>query len=124
MNNDKSELKINNFDLLSTYLKNCGQLTENLLSKALKNQLTAQDGNTAKEVSQVANIMCAVYFFRQDKDLDSVLRKMPLSQRKVMEDSIRNIWKHLLKLDEYELAQLAIETIQKSSHLADKIKLI
>jgi inorganic triphosphatase YgiF len=114
-------LKISNFDLLTQYLKGCGKLTEDLLSKAMRNELTALDSELAKEVSHVANILCAVYFFRQEKDLMTMLTKMPLSQRKVMEDSIRLIWKHLNKLNESEIAELAIETIQKSSELAEKI---
>ncbi len=121
MTNDNPDLKINNFDLLGIYLKDCGKLTETLLAKALKNKLTSQDGYIAKEVSQVANIMCAIYFFREDKDFNSVLRKMPPSSCKVMTDSIFAIWGHLVRLDEYELAQLAIETIQKSSYLADQL---
>jgi len=117
---DKSS--INNFDLLSQYLKSCGKLTEALLAKALKNELTTADSDLAKEVSHVANILCAVYFFRQDRDLSKVLKKMPLSQRRVMEDSMRTIWKHLLQLNEYEVADLAIEAIQKSSELARKVQ--
>lgn len=112
---------INNFDLLSQYLKSCGKLTESLLSKALKNELTSLDSDLAKEVSHVANILCAVYFYRQDRDLVKVLKKMPLNQRRVMEDSMRTIWKHLIKLSEYEVADLAIEAIQKSSELAKKV---
>jgi hypothetical protein len=113
--------QLSNFDLLNNYLRSCGKLTESLLSKALKNELTRQDSELAREVSHVANILCAVYFFRQDQDLTNVLKKMPLNQRKVMEDSIRTIWKHLLRLNEFEVADLAIEAIQKSSQLADKV---
>ncbi|MDJ0626165.1 MAG: hypothetical protein QNJ31_07350 [Candidatus Caenarcaniphilales bacterium] len=120
--NTGKNLKISNFDLLSQYLKSCGKLTETLLSKALKNELTIHESEIAKEVSHVANVLCAVYFYRQDKDLSIVLKKMPLSQRKVMEDSLRIIWKHLIKLNEQEVADLAIEAICKSNELSVKIE--
>lgn len=113
--------KLNNFDLLSNYLKACGKLTETLLTKALRNELTSQESEIAKEVSHVANVLCAVYFYRQDKDLTMVLQKMPLSQRKVMEDSLRTVWKHLLKLNEFEIADLAIEAIVRTNELAEKV---
>ncbi len=114
--------QLSSFDLLNNYLKSCGKLTETLLSKALKNQLSKGDSELAREVSHVANVLCAVYFFRQDQDLGNVLKKMPLNQRKVMEDSLRTIWKHLVRLNEFEIADLAIEAIQKSSELSDKVK--
>ena len=113
--------KVNNFDLLNYYLQSCGKLTESLLSKAMEGSLSTQDGELAKEVSHVANVLCAVYFFRQDQDLANVLRKMPIHQRKVLEDSLRTIWKHLLRLNEFEVADLAIEAIQKSSDLASRV---
>jgi hypothetical protein len=121
---ENAKNEISNFNLLNTYLRSCGKLTESLLSKALKNELTKEDSEIAREVSHVANVLCAVYFFRQDEDLNIVLKKMPVNQRKVMEDSLRTIWKHLLRLNEFEIADLAIEAIQKSSELAGKVGLI
>jgi hypothetical protein len=117
-------IKLSNFDLLSNYLKSCGKLTETLLSKALKNQLTSTESEIAKEVSHVANVLCAVYFYRQDKDIDKVLLKMPMTQKRVMEDSLRTIWKHLVKLDEFEVAELAIEAIVRTNELDQKVKAI
>lgn len=115
-------IKLSNFDLLSNYLKSCGKLTETLLSKALKNQLTSTESEIAKEVSHVANVLCAVYFYRQDKDIDKVLLKMPMTQKRVMEDSLRTIWKHLVKLNEFEVAELAIEAIVRTNELDQKVK--
>lgn len=117
-------LGVSSFDLLNNYLRSCGKLTEALLSKALENKLTKQDSELAREVSHVANVLCAVYFFRQDSNITNVLKKMPLAQRKVMEDSLRTVWKHLLKLNEHEVADLAIEAIQRSSELSDKVSKI
>jgi hypothetical protein len=117
-------LGLNSFGLLNNYLRACGKLTEALLSKALENRLNRQESELAREVSHVANVLCAVYFFRQDQDISNVLKKMPLGQRKVMEDSLRTIWKHLLKLNEHEVADLAIEAIQKSSELSEKVSKI
>jgi hypothetical protein len=118
---DSENLDISSFDLLNNYLKSCGKLTELLLSKALRNQLSLEGSELAREVSHVANVLCAVYFFRKDQEIECVLKKIPLSQREVMEDSLRTIWKYLVKLNDLEIANLAIEAIQRSSTIAERV---
>ena len=118
---DKESANISSFDLLNNYLQSCGKLTESLLRKALRNQLSLEGSELAEEVSQVANVLCAVYFFRKDQNLECVLKKIPLNQREIMEDSLRTIWKYLVKLNKVEVADLAIEAIQRSGFLAERV---
>ncbi|MDX1918443.1 MAG: hypothetical protein SFT81_04820 [Candidatus Caenarcaniphilales bacterium] len=120
MSNKFDSLK--SLDLLNFYLSGCSRLTDALLTKTLHNKLSAQESELAKEISHVANILSAIYFYRQDSDLENVLRKIPRDQRRLMENSFRVIWRHLNRLNESELAELAIEAIQTSARLSEKIK--
>ncbi len=114
--------KSRSLELLNLYLRDCSNLTEKLLYKALfQNKLSKEENDLAKEISHVANVMSAIYFYRQEKDLEKVLEKIPDEQKKVMEATFRIIWKHLQRMSDNELADLAIETIQTCTDLSEKI---
>ena len=116
--------KIRNFDLLNAYLRSCSKMTEKLLSMALFDKSTNREGgDLAKEVSHVANVLSAIYFFRYEKDLEKVLQKMPLEQSRSLELSFRIVWKYLCKMNETEIAELAIQTIQESANLGERIEI-
>lgn len=106
--------------LLECFLKHSACVTDFFFTKKLAGTITQDEQDAAKTVADISNAIAAVYFFRQDSDLGNVLNKMPLNQRKVMEDSLRTIWKHLLKLNEIEIADLVIEAIAKFANIQSR----
>lgn len=108
--------------LINKYLEDCLLITEKILDKAIKTStLSVEENKLAKEVSHVANVLSAIYFYRQDTDLENILCQMPYSHRQTLEPSMSIVWKHLLKLDEEGIAQLAFETIQASSIIKEQV---
>ena len=112
---------IDSFDLFNIYLKTCTKKSEFLLTQAKNKSLSVEDSKLAKELSHLASVLCAIYLFRQDSDLTTALNKIPINQRKSMEEALKITWKHLLKLNSSEISEVAIDVIQLSSEIFEKI---
>lgn len=112
---------INSFDLLNIHLKNCTKKTDFLLTQAINKKLSTEDSKLAKELSQLANVLCTIYLYRQDSDLTTALNKIPSIQKKSIEETLKTTWKHLLKLNSEEISEVAIDAIQLSSNIFEKI---
>lgn len=109
-------------ELLKIYLDRCTVLTEQILDKVLNsNHITEEENKLAKEINHIANILSAIYFYRQDKVLSNILSQIPDIQKQTLEPSLTIIWKYLSQFNDEEISHLATETIQASSVLDDKI---
>ncbi len=117
--NGKESRQDQSFDLLSHYLKGCGNVTENMLARASRNELSREQSKLAREISHSVNIMSAIYFYRQEPDLAQVLERIPSGQRRSMEEALTLVWEHLLVMNAEQIADLAIEALQKSANVTE-----
>lgn len=112
---------ISSFDLLNLHLVNCAKASNLVLEKAKNGEATKEETTIIKEISHLANILTAIYFYRKEKDLAKVIKEIPIKQKKVLEESITTIWNHLIKLNDVEISEVCIDAIRRSSNLFEKI---
>lgn len=111
-----------NLDLLSRYLDNCLNITNNILKLDSKvTSLSTEALSLIQDINHTANVLSAIYFYRQETDLEVVLSQLPLERRNLISKPFSIIWKYLERLTPDEITDVAVEAIQTNSHITDKL---
>ena len=114
---------INNHELLHGFLRSCYQVISSF-TKKYKNRRQAfatEEKQIVQEMGNVANILSAIYLYRQNTSLDAVLGQVSTHVSDNMHDSLRVVWGYLTKMNDREIADLAIETIIDSIGISEKL---
>ena len=109
--------------LIEEFLERNSNILQSILDKTLREKKISQEEmQYARDLSHASNILTSIHLFRTcGPDLGEVLNQMSPMQRVSLEGHMRIIWSRLLALNDIEISDLVMETIQDSSRITDRI---